>query len=158
MLSVQRKQDILEKLAAEQASSQGTNTVLRILGSQKLGFGDVKASKQTAKAVPGQEVLHSGGKWAQQALAHQEARIGIRPNVPTPGAAYLAKTARTQEVTKRTAPAIWAKTKSILGFGAKPAKKAKSGGALARAEARLGISPGQVTHRAAPQWARVIRN
>ena len=89
----QRKQRILTKLAAEKAPSEGVNKVLRILGSRKLGFGDVKANKQTASTVPGQEVLHSGGKWAQQALAQQEARIGIRPSLPTPGAALVQKQA-----------------------------------------------------------------
>jgi hypothetical protein len=154
-----RRERILTKLAAEKAPSEGTNTVLRILGSRKLGFGDVKANKQTAKTVPGQEVLHSGGKWAQQALAQQEARIGIRPSLPTPGVAPMAKTARTKEVSRRTGGALWEKAKSVLGFTKKaPNKKPMS--QLQKKEIALGLrspsgAPVRVTTGNTRRYARV---
>ena len=66
MLTNQRKQAILEKLAEVQEGKPkkkifGNNPALVRLMGRNLGFGAVKASKLTAQKVPGQEVLHSGG-------------------------------------------------------------------------------------------------
>lgn len=152
MLNSRRKQRILEKLAAEKEKmpTRGTNTVLRILGSN-LGFGAVKANKQTAKTVPGQEVLHSGGRWPHKALAEQEARIGIRPNLPPPpGAADMSKNAS------------FAKIRTFLKGGKTPgrAPAKKSLTAFQKREVKLGLrnadgTPVRVTTGDTSQWARV---
>ena len=135
MLTGQRKQLILEKLA-EKGTSKKVNAALNVAG-KNLGFGAVKANKQTAKTVPGPEVLHSGGKWAQGALAQQEARIGIRPNLPAP---MLQKQAN-----------LFTKLLKLKKKGKAAAPKKTR---LDQIEARLGISPGQITTGNTRQWAR----
>ena len=150
---VSRKNDILRKLG-EKAPSKEVTEALKTTGAT-LGFGAVKANKKTVQTVPGQEVLHSGGKWAQQALAQQEARIGVRPSVPTPGAIYAQKQASLSKL------AMVTRIRAFLRGGGKT-KKTKPLSALQRREVKLGLRNADgtlvpVTTGPTRQFARVNR-